>query len=140
MMLFNSLTGSWSLRRSIDNGVSMSGTATIASLDDGRFSYHERGRLRLADGYEIDGERRYLFEESDGGFSVFFAESQPRLFHRIVLDRTGTGLVGEGTHLCGDDRYDSRYRFSADKSFTIEHAVSGPRKRYRIETLYTRGA
>jgi len=139
-MILGSLTGSWLLRRSIDNGASMSGTATIARQGTGGFAYHERGWLRLTDGQEIDAERRYLFEECDGGFSVFFAESPPRLFHRVVLDPIGSSLVGEGMHLCGDDRYDSRYRFDADGSFTIEHAVSGPRKRYTMETLYTRGA
>jgi|HubBroStandDraft_6_1064221.scaffolds.fasta_scaffold209496_2 hypothetical protein len=138
MILLGLLTGSWLLRRSIDNGVSMSWTATIISHDSGRFAYHEHGRLRLADGQEIDGERRYLFEECDGGFNVLFAESPPRLFHRVALIPTGSSLTGEAAHLCGDDRYDSRYRFDADGSFTIEHAVMGPRKRYRIETLYTR--
>jgi hypothetical protein len=137
-MILGSLAGSWLLRRSIDNGASMSGSATIVRQDDGCFAYHERGRLRLTDGQQIDAERRYVFEECDGGFDVLFAENPPRLFHRIVLDRSGSGLVGEGMHLCGNDRYDSRYRFEADGTFTIEHAVSGPRKRYTMETLYTR--
>jgi len=139
-MILRSLAGSWLLRRTIDNGASLSGSATIVRQDDGCFAYHERGRLRLTDGQKIDGERRYLFEACDGGFSVLFAESPPRLFHRIVLDRSGSSLLGRGMHLCGDDRYDSRYQFDADGSFTIEHAVSGPRKRYRIQTLYTRDA
>jgi Family of unknown function (DUF6314) len=138
MSLLGSLTGSWLLRRSIDNGVSMSGTATIVSLDDGRFAYHERGWLRLPGGQEIDAERRHLFDERDDGFSVFFAESPPRLFHRVVLDRSGSSFVGEGSHLCSEDRYDSRYRFDGDNSFTIEHAVAGPRKRYKIQTRYSR--
>jgi len=138
MTLLGSLTGSWLLRRSIDNGASMSGTATIACQDAGRFTYHERGRLRLADGQEIDAERRYFFEGCDGGFRVLFAESPPRLFHRVVLDRSRSSLVGEGTYLCGEDRYDTHYRFDADDSFVIEHAVSGPRKHYRIETRYSR--
>jgi hypothetical protein len=139
MTLLGSLTGSWSLRRSIDNGMSMSGAASITQYNRGRFAYHERGRLRLADGQEIDGERRYLFEECDGSFNVLFAESPPRLFHRVALTATGSSLTGAAAHRCGEDRYDSRYRFDADSSFTIEHAVIGPRKRYRITTRYTRG-
>ena len=119
--------------------MSMSGTASITHHNCGRFAYYERGRLRLAHGQEIDGERRYLFDECDGGFDVLFAESPPRLFHRVALTETGSVLTGEATHLFGEDRYDSRYRFDADGSFTIEHAVIGPRKRYKIETLYTRG-
>jgi len=136
--LLRSLAGSWSLHRLVDNGASMSGTATIAGCADRQFEYHERGQLRLADGREIEGERRYIFEECDGGFSVLFAENPPRLFHRIVLNRTGSSLIGGGMHICGEDRYDSRYEFRADGSFTIEHAVRGPRKRYAIETRYAR--
>jgi hypothetical protein len=122
----------------VDNGVSMTGTATFASLSVDQFHYHERGQLRLADGQVIEAERRYLFEECRGGFTVLFAESPPRLFHHIVLVRAGSSLVGHGVHLCGEDRYDSRYEFRPDGWFTIEHAVRGPCKGYTITTRYTR--
>ena len=133
-----SLLGSWSLRRSIDNGASMTGIATFRDSGGGRYLYAEEGCLRLADGQTVDAARRYIFEETDGGFAVLFAETPPRLFHRIVLHRVGSSLVGAGTHVCGDDRYDSRYRFQADGSFAVEHAVSGPRKRYALATRYAR--
>jgi len=126
------------LQRSADNGVSMIGTATIAARGNGQFDYQERGRLRLTDGPTIEGERRYIFEECDDGFRVLFAESPPRLFHQIVLCRAGPSLVGSGVHICGEDRYDSRYEFRPDGSFVIEHAVRGPRKRYAINTNYSR--
>jgi hypothetical protein len=116
----------------------MTGTATITPHAAGQFDYRELGQLRLPDGRALDAERRYVFEEMDGGFAVFFAETPPRLFHRVVLGRAGAGLIGGATHLCGDDRYDSRYEFHADDTFTIEHRVSGPRKRYTSVTCYTR--
>jgi hypothetical protein len=122
----------------VDNGAAMIGAATIFGHRDGQWNYHEQGRLRLADGQMIEGERRYIFEESPCGFSVLFAESPPRLFHRIVLYRVGPSLVSDGLHLCGDDRYVSRYEFRPDGSFLIEHAVRGPRKRYVITTRYLR--
>jgi len=116
----------------------MTGTAIIANLSGGQFQYHEQGHLHLADGQVIEAERRYLFEECRGGFTVLFAESPPRLFHRIVLNSAGSSLVGHAMHLCGEDRYDSRYEFRADGSFIVEHAVRGPRKRYAIVTNYSR--
>lgn len=116
----------------------MSGTATFASCGAGRLDYREHGQFRLPDGRLLDAERRYLFEEIDGGFAVFFVETPPRLFHRIMLQRAGPNLVGGATHPCADDRYDSRYRFHLDGSFTIEHRVHGPRKRYTILTHYVR--
>jgi hypothetical protein len=136
--VLGSLAGPWLLRRSIDNGASMNGTATIANRGDGRFDYHERGELRLPGGHTVDGERRYIFAECDGGFSVLFAETPPRLFHRVVLRSAGPHLIGRGKHLCGEDRYDSRYEFHSDGSFVVEHAVHGPRKRYAITTRYSR--
>jgi hypothetical protein len=138
--VFASLAGPWSFRRSIDNGASMTGTATFVRGADGQFEYFERGRLRLPNGAIIDGERRYLFEAHEAGFSVLFAETPPRLFHRIALRRHGASLVGDALHLCGNDRYDSRYEFCPDGSFYVRHAVAGPRKAYAIETSYTRAA
>jgi hypothetical protein len=137
MGVIQSLVGSWELRRSIDNGVSMTGTASFVDLGAARFDYRERGRLRLPHGQCIDAERHYVFAEHADGFAVWFAEAAPRLFHRVVLSRAGPSLVGEATHLCGDDRYDSRYEFNSDGSFVIAHTVSGPRKAYAIETRYT---
>jgi len=132
-----SLAGVWLLRRSIDNGVSMIGTATIAPRGDGQSDYHECGRLILANGQVIEGERRYIFEGCSDGFAVLFAESPPRPFHRIGLSQIGASLVGSGVHLCGEDRYDSRYEFRADDTFVVAHEVRGPHKRYTIETHYS---
>ena len=138
--VFPLLAGSWFLDRSIDNGSSMTGTAMFAHCGNGQVEYHEKGRLRLGDGRILDAERLYLFEEDDCGFAVLFAEHPPRLFHRIVLCAIGPSLVGSAEHLCGEDRYDSRYEFRPDGSFVVQHAVRGPRKRYEITTCYWRDA
>jgi hypothetical protein len=116
----------------------MTGKAVFIGRGGGRFDYAEHGELTLADGHRLDAERRYLFEEAADGFTVWFPEAPPRLFHRIVLRSTGQILVGIGRHLCGDGRYDSRYAFHVDDSFSLQHAVAGPRKAYAIETRYRR--
>jgi hypothetical protein len=116
----------------------MTGAAIFTRQADHRLEYHEQGRFRLPAGQIIDAERHYIFEEHDGGFTVLFAERPPRLFHRIALERSGANVVGTGMHLCGDDRYDSRYEFHPDGSFLIRHAVCGPRKNYVMHTTYRR--
>jgi Family of unknown function (DUF6314) len=126
------------LHRSIDNGASMTGIALFTDLGGGWLDYRERGQLSLPGSQVVDAERRYVFEEDAHGFSVWFAETPPRLFHRVVLSRIGPSLAGEAAHLCGDDRYDSRYEFRANGSFIIAHTVSGPRKSYAMETRYVR--
>ena len=118
----------------------MTGRAVITDKNDGQFGYREQGQLRLSDGRLIDAERCYIFAEDAAGFRVLFSESPPRLFHRIALSRVGPNLIGDGIHLCGDDRYDSRYEFRVDGSFIVRHGVVGPRKRYTIETRYCRQA
>src|ERR1700761_1156413 len=128
MGVIKALVGTWELLRSIDNGASMTGAASFADLGGGRLDYREQGQLRLPDGQCVDAERRYVFEEHADGFSVWFAETPLRLFHRVALSQTGPNLTGNAIHLCGDDRYGSRYAFNADGSFVIAHDVSGPRK------------
>jgi hypothetical protein len=136
--VLSSLAGSWFLDRSISLGASMIGTATVAAQGPGRFHYCEQGRLTLAGGDIIDAERRYIFAPSPGGFAVLFMERPPRLFHRIVLQRTGPNLAGSGLHSCIEDRYESRYEFRPDGSFVVRHIALGPRKRYTIATRYSR--
>jgi Family of unknown function (DUF6314) len=131
------LAGSWSLDRAVSEGCSITGTARFEP--DGGFLRHgEHVRWRLADGRELEGERAYLFAADEGGFCVLFAENPPRLFHRIALGRIGVDLVGYGTHVCAEDRYDSRYEFCADGLIAVRHDVRGPRKRYAIATRYFR--
>ena len=115
----------------------MTGTALFAPRD-GVLHYHEHVLCRAENGRVLDGERRYLFAAAEGGFRVLFAEDPPRLFHHITLHRGGDGLVGHGMHLCGEDRYDSRYEFRADGSFLVRHDVGGPRKNYAMTTRYSR--
>jgi len=116
----------------------MLGMAAIAGRNDGGFDYREHGKLALTSGQTLDAERHYVFIEERSGFVVFFVERPPRLFHRVSLNRAGQNLIGEAPHLCGADYYDSRYEFRDDGSFTIRHAVVGPRKRYTMSTEYHR--
>jgi len=116
----------------------MTGMATFTPCDAKKSDYREQGRLHLFDGRTLDARRRYIFDETESGFAVFFAENPPRFFHRIALARIGPNFAGAATHFCADDRYDTRYEFRADGSFVIAHNVSGPRKAYAMETRYVR--
>jgi len=136
--VFDGLAGAWDLERTIEGQASMSGVAVFTPLETGMLKYREEGRIRLADGKEFDGHREYFFERTPGGFAVHFAGSPTRLFHAIGIVRDGDVLAGSATHLCTPDTYDSGYRFLPDGSFTIRHAVRGPRKHYLSATVFTR--
>jgi uncharacterized protein DUF6314 len=132
------LEGDWTIVRHVDGQHLLKGIATFSANGDGSLTYHERGRVHLADGQEFEAERRYLYRASPGGFAVFFFEEPARLFHEIRLEEAHGGMMSEASHLCKEDLYRSRYVFLADGTFLIRHEVSGPRKSFTLETLYDR--
>jgi hypothetical protein len=134
------LAGTWRLERRISGGASMEGVAAFTAQPQGRLLYSEKVRVNLPDGQQLDGERRYLFEERATGLGVFFDVEAQRLFHIVELSVHADGLRGGATHYCGADVYDSVYDFGVGGGFLIRHVVTGPRKDYRIETLYRRCA
>jgi hypothetical protein len=136
--VFDRLEGRWTLHRSIPGSAEMKGTATFSRLPSGLLGFHEQGRVRLPDGKEFDGFRDYFFERAVNGFTVLFAETPMRIFHRITVTVDIGKMVGTASHLCIADQYDSRYTFHADGGFAIEHTVNGPRKGYVSHTEFTR--
>ena len=137
--LFGHLRGRWRLDRSIEGHAAMRGRATFAAAEEGRLHYREDGRLVLASGSEFDATREYIYAPRQHGFSVYFQEDPPRLFHDVVLVAgQGGEWLGEADHPCGEDHYRSFYRFLPDGSFVIRHVVTGPRKGYTMVTNYSR--
>ncbi len=141
--VLDGLAGQWSLERVVEgrdtNQASMLGIATFRRLESGFVAYREEGRLALPGGETFDAFRDYLFDRLPEGFAVFFAETPPRLFHEIRLERAAIGtLIGEAEHLCGQDHYATRYVFQPDGSFVVHHDVGGPRKDYVMATEYRR--
>jgi Family of unknown function (DUF6314) len=132
------LVGAWALDRHIEGVAAMSGTAVFEAGESGWLAYREAGWMRLTSGQSFHAERRYLFQPRSNGFAVFFAETPPRLFHEVVLSEERGLMSGEAVHRCSQDLYRSRYAFRADGTFSIHHSVSGPRKSYRLDTLYRR--
>ncbi|MCK1477241.1 hypothetical protein IVB27_21155 [Bradyrhizobium sp. 197] len=133
------LIGSWSLDRVIEGQATMQSIAVFTPLDSGWLAYREQGYLKLANGTIVQAEREYVFRSSDGGFSVFFREDPPRLFHEISLSASCRGeLSGRARHLCKRDNYQSAYMFLPDGTFVVRHVVSGPSKDYTMNTTYTR--
>lgn len=135
------LAGRWSLDRKIVGRGSMRGVATFEAGADGWTQYFEEGRLRLDSGESFDATRRYGYRALPTGFAVFFSEAPPRLFHEVHLKPAREdGLRGQATHLCGRDLYRTDYVFRPDGSFSVRHAIQGPRKEYVIATCYRRAA
>ncbi len=138
-----SLTGHWTLSREIiasDGTATFSGTAEFVPLNSGALHYTERGVLTLPHGPSLSAFRTYIFQPDDTGFTVFFDEIPPRLFHDVKLVPDGELLLGRVSHFCAPDTYISTYRFWPDGSFEIVHDVTGPKKSYVSTTRYLRAS
>jgi hypothetical protein len=72
-------------------------------------------------------ERRYLWSAD---LSVWFEDG--RFFHNVPPHG------GPTAHWCDPDQYDGQYDFADWPAFRVTWRVRGPRKDYRMETLYRR--
>jgi hypothetical protein len=138
MDFFQQLMGRWSFSRDISGHGSMTGVAHFDAVDAGIATYWESGEVALASGERLRAQQRYLYERIDDGFAVRF-EGTKELFQSVVFAADGdAGWIGNSSHLCKADKYESRYCFLIDGTFVVRHVVSGPHKDYAIRTVYRR--
>ena len=90
----------------------------------------ETGTLQYGDGAPMQAERRYLWREDAGGIAVFFDDE--RVFHWFSAGKT-TAL-----HDCPPDLYRVSYDLTGWPHWSAEWQVNGPRKDYRMQSLYHR--
>jgi hypothetical protein len=122
--------GVWALERTIQHedgtGARFTGHA-VWRPDANGLAYHETGEMVLAEGVRFMAERRYLWSAD---LSVWFEDG--RFFHNVPPHG------GPTAHWCDPDQYDGHYDFADWPNFRITWRVRGPRKDYRMETLYRR--
>ncbi len=121
--------GAWAFERRITHAGGQEAVVTGRAIwmrDGTGFEYVETGEMRLTGAAPMRVERRYRWEE---GPRVYFADG--RFFHHVPPEG------GETAHWCDPDQYDGAYDFSRWPEFTVTWAVRGPRKDYRMMTIYT---
>ncbi|MEL6410106.1 MAG: DUF6314 family protein [Pseudomonadota bacterium] len=128
----NDFIGVWQLSREISHDdasdASFTGHARFIPKQDGLL-YHETGQLQIEGQSAVNAERRYFWRPAgQGAIDVFFDDG--RAFHRIDPTRP------EDTHFCDPDTYIVRYRFSDWPEWQANWRVSGPKKSYRLTSLY----
>jgi hypothetical protein len=121
--------GAWAFERRITHAGGQEAVVTgcaIWTRDGTGLEYVETGEMRLTGAAPMRVERRYRWEE---GPRTYFADG--RFFHDVPPEG------GETRHWCDPDQYDGAYDFSRWPEFTVTWAVRGPRKDYRMMTIYT---
>ncbi|MGI3171576.1 DUF6314 family protein [Pseudooceanicola sp. C21-150M6] len=126
--------GSWVVARQIRNAVGpdyvFDGRAVFARDREG-LVYREEGQMRTEGSAPMAARRVYLWRQGDAGIEVFFEDG--RFFHLI-----GPGAEVSAGHDCAPDRYDVQYDFRDWPVWSSVWEVSGPRKSYRMESVFRR--
>lgn len=102
----------------------MTGRAEFVPDGEG-LAYREEGEMRIGDGPPLTAKRRYLWRP---GLDVWFDDG--RFFHSVPPSG------GTAMHFCDPDSYAVTYDFSRWPDWTTHWTVHGPRKDYRMTTLY----
>ncbi|ETX14693.1 trigger factor [Roseivivax halodurans JCM 10272] len=128
--------GCWRLSRRIhDARVGQDGHAEgrmeLISHGSG-LRYFEDVLLHLPGQKPIPGTRSYIWREEASGISVHFDDGRP--FHLIEMGE----FEPRALHLCDPDRYEVEYDFADWPVWGVTWTVTGPRKDYRMETLFVR--
>ena len=122
--------GCWRVERAIRHAdgteAQFQGTATWTPDGTGAL-YVENGRLSMAGGASFHAERRYVW---DHDLKVYFEDG--RFFHSVPIKGE------QATHDCAPDTYRVDYDFDAWPTFRVVWHVTGPRKDYVSNTIYTR--
>lgn len=122
--------GVWRISRQIEHGdgtrARFDGEGVFTPVPEG-LDYRETGLMRIGAAPPLEARQHYRW---DVGLNVFFPDG--RLFHSVPP------MGGQVQHFCDPDTYAGAYDFSDWPAFSVTWKVSGPRKSYRMASLYRR--
>jgi len=130
--------GDWSLYRHIFDLDSQwlgrfEGLATLSEEGghDG-LAYFEQGKLQFGGLTAIDATRKYYWQfPNEDRIDVTFDDH--RSFHHFDPNTNRS----DATHFCDPDTYDVTYDFTNWPIWRVEWRVEGPRKDYRMVSVYS---
>ena len=137
ILALGDFSGVWTLERTItDKFGQMNGRfagQAVLSPDAQGLTYHEAGKLTLANGSQMRAERQYVWRISEERIRVCFADGTA--FHSFAP----AGICKGTPHTCGADLYRCTYDFRDWPRWTTTWIVNGPRKDYTSVSSYQRG-
>tara|TARA_R100000687_G_scaffold19296_1_gene15716 strand:- start:5673 stop:6137 length:465 start_codon:yes stop_codon:yes gene_type:complete len=125
--------GAWQLSRQIlqqrGETFSFEGQANF-NWSASELIYHESGVVTAPDGRELQAQRSYFWQQTGGKLAVLFDDK--RFFHSF------SAADPNAQHLCGDDHYVVNYNFDHWPLWESRWQVTGPRKDYKMISVYRR--
>ncbi|MEM6579102.1 MAG: DUF6314 family protein [Pseudomonadota bacterium] len=126
--------GAWRLERTIvhraGQRATLSGRAVLTRHGSGLL-YHEQGMLHLEGQAPVMAERRYLWSAGQARM-IEISFEDGGAFHTIDPERPQTH------HHCAPDLYEVSYDFDKWPEWQSQWIVTGPRKSYRMTSIYQR--
>lgn len=134
--IFRNLIGSWQLKRKIENYGTASGMAIFEPLKENHLHYREDLEVTPTKethaSYKAHREYSYIYDELENNISQHFIDGN--LFCKFnFLPKSN---IARGKHICSMDHYKAIYNFIEKNRFIITYQVTGPHKKYTIETEY----
>ena len=136
-MRLSEFEGRWEIKRHIFDLDSQwlgrfHGEATMTPSKMGLL-YHEEGELQFGGLTAMKATRDYIWREPEPGtFRVLFADGKH--FHDFPSNEGRP----KATHYCDPDEYDVTYDFRKWPDWRAEWRVEGPKKDYRMVSMYSR--
>lgn len=129
-------TGDWRIERRIRDCRTgqqgrFDGRARLAP-DGAGLAYAETGTLCLGAAPALAAGRAYLWRQAGPLIDVLFADGRP--FHSF----DPSGAAAAAGHDCAPDLYRVAYDFAAWPDWHAVWEVRGPRKDYRMDSLFRR--
>ena len=142
--VFELLAGSWRLDREISGIASFCGRAEFRATKEARvLGYTESGLISMLSGYSATASRQLRYCRVDDGIAIRDDDGIRRgaTLHLLSFDRDSDfRLLAQHRLVCGRDVYDLVMTIFEPDRFETQYRVSGPRKGYRMLTIYTREA
>ena len=141
--VFRFLEGDWEVRRHFAGSYSgaFTGKASFApELEDlSTFRYTEQGELTDREGQQFDAKQSYRYRLVMGQLQVLKREGLEWIvMHELEFSRKANVASASHVHLCGQDHYATVYQVDFSGTWKLSYAVSGPKKDYRICSVYSR--
>lgn len=103
------------------------------------YQYAEQGELTDGAGQRFNAKQHYCYRLAGESIEVLkFEESIWVLMHNLVFALEDGSATARHLHRCGQDDYNTEYHINFTGSWEIAYVVNGPKKDYRIHSVYTR--
>ncbi len=138
-IVFENLKGTWNFERKISHEDFVKGAVVFKEIKPDILSYCETGTWQKRNKIiSVFRDYLYCYNSKTNKIAIFFAEEPPRLFYElnlVPLEEKHSGYAtATGEHLCGNDVYLAHYEFISKDQFSLFYQVTGPKKKYHLQT------